>query len=151
MKKILILLLFLFLISGCFQETGTNPKEILNHTKGNFQFSDLSFVPFYNFMYTEYETGNLSELGKPRLGWAGQYYCEGEDCLNFCKKPLIINFSNEDKNLLEFNYLDKKISYKVNLFEDIYYYSSDLKGKSCFFNGNLPSSVSLKSLTDSMW
>lgn len=124
-------------ISNEFFETGTDPEELLNYTKGNFEISKISYIPFYNWIYTEYESNNLTNLGKPILGWGDSYYCENRNCSEYCEKYVMINFSKESRsNLFEFNYRDKKFAYEVNLFEDVYDYSNEIKEKGCYFSMN---------------
>ncbi|HII16141.1 MAG TPA: CAP domain-containing protein [Nanoarchaeota archaeon] len=140
----LVLFSIFFILKGLietsneFFETGTNPEEILNYSEGNFEISKISYIPFYNMIYTEYETYNLTNLRGPKLGWGDDFYCENRNCSDYCEKYVTINFSKESRsNPLKFNYMGKRFTYEINLFEDVYDYSNEIKEKGCYFFTNV--------------
>ncbi|MDD4878132.1 MAG: CAP domain-containing protein [Candidatus Nanoarchaeia archaeon] len=140
----LIILSLFFMLTGLietsneFFEAGTDPGELLNYTNGNFEISKVFYVPFHNWLYTEYESYNLTSLGEPIRGWGNSYYCENKNCSEYCEKYVTINFSKgRISDPLEFNYMGKKFVYNINLFEDVYDYSNEIKEKGCYFSTNI--------------
>lgn len=151
-KGVIILLLSvisIIVIIGLFSyiknvSFGTDPSEVLNHTNGEINSvpkTYLSLEEYLNAVIPEPTKAGVSygintslRLEIPKLDFVYDYepeyydYCEG--------KRLEINFTNPKYSEFKFNYKDKTFTYSVNVYDDLYYFSRDLKEQDCYFEGN---------------
>jgi len=151
-KGILIFLLAIIsiiVIIGLFSYVknvsfGTDPSEVLNYTNGEISSVSKTYMPLEEYLdvvMPEPEVAGVSygintslKLQIPKLDFVYDYepdyydYCEG--------KKLEINFTNPKYSEFKFNYKDKAFTYKVDVYNDLYYFSRDLKEQDCYFGGN---------------
>lgn len=150
--KIFLLVLLLIIISFILypkinlylNELGkTNPEEIINYTQGEFiivPYPYMSSQDYYNMLVPDEEKKSYSDikvnysLETPRLelnyslGNESQY-------LDYCtEKGVKINFSNSKSSEFVFNYLNKTFYYRINLYNDLYLFSDNLKNQDCYFS-----------------
>jgi len=135
--KLTIIIFFLFLIIGCSENLNQkeNIEKIENKTISNLNYYDMEEISFkeYNDLLTIELTSNNSQnifnWSDPMTGYNQTYNLK--KCNNQLEK---INFTNEKNIIFEFNYDNKNFEYSINLFEDIYEYSNNIKDQDCYWN-----------------
>ena len=119
---------------------GTNPEEILNYTHGEITHTPkiyLNFEEYYDLHVPKPERirGSKNDvnlaLEVPKLEF--DYLQDYE--LDYCEsKKLDINFTNTEYSDFTFNYKNYEFNYKINLYKDIYQFSSELKKQDCYYD-----------------
>jgi hypothetical protein len=114
----------------------TSPEELKNYTRGRWIFEERENVTFEEFY------SGLSEVSKekkdidinvlnlasdPSFSFESDYY-------EFCKtKKVNIDFNRSKRSVFAFNYLEKKFIYDIELYDDLYIFSDNLKSQDCYF------------------
>ena len=144
--RYLIIAIGIFLVFICFFWTeisdiwsGTNPDELLIYDYGVINYAPqtaLSFEDYYSLVVPDSEEfieeyKNFSfALEIPEL----ETIILGKEYLDSCEsKKVEIDFSNPKYNEFEFNYESNKFNYKINLYNDLYYFSDNLKEQDCYY------------------
>lgn len=150
---ILIILSFLAFynhnaINDFFNSIGkTSPEAITNYTHGEFTIKEHKYQSFENYysqvkpigeknLHPEYSESKINyTLEVPKLEYDYKFYDYEPEYYEFCKgKKIEINFSESNNFSFEFNYSDKIFNYKINLFQDLYSFSDNLKNQDCYFS-----------------
>lgn len=141
---ILILCFYYIFNQDVFYSFGTNPKEVLNYTQGEITakpHSYMSFQDYYSLLKPLEEKTFYSSLKvnysaeAPKLEFDYEFYAPKKEHYDSCEgKKIVINFTNPKYSEFEFNYLNKTFDYKVNLYNDMYYFSDNLKNQDCYFD-----------------
>jgi hypothetical protein len=148
---VLFLLVFGFSIYGSvsnfFQGLGkTAPEKVFNNTHGEFEIIPhpyMSFQEYYQKVKPAEEKSLLNDysdlklnytLEVPKLEFNYKFYDYEPEYYDYCTgKKLEINFSNSKTLDFKFNYKEETFNYKITLYPDLYYFSSNLKNQDCYF------------------
>lgn len=144
---IVITIIFYPIINENLLDMGkTSPTEVLNHTSGEFTIiphSYMSFQEYYSLLKSEeeksfYPSINVTYIFEtPKLEFNNKFYDYQPEYYDYCQgKRVEINFSNPEYSEFKFNYKDKIFSYKINLYQDLYSFSDNLKNQDCYFDTN---------------
>jgi hypothetical protein len=123
---------------------GTDPSEIMNYTNGEISSIPRTYMSLEEYLDlvmpepetvgTTYGINTSLKLEIPKLDFVYDYepeyydYCEG--------KKVEVNFTNPKFSEFKFNYKDKTFTYKIDVYNDLYYFSRDLKEQDCYFLGD---------------
>ncbi len=124
-------------------EKGTNPQEIITYTSGQFLVTTRPLITseeFYNNITKSKEKkgpeSNYS-IKSPKLEYQYDFYNKKKTYFDICKqKKVKINFTNPKESKFNFNYANKTFTYEINLYEDLYTFTDNLKSQSCYFASN---------------
>jgi hypothetical protein len=118
---------------------GTDPKEVLNYTQGEFTLKPYSYIPFQDYYTLLAQNEEVNFYSNQKLNYTifeapelefyePEYYdpCEG--------KKIEINFTNSQDSEFQFNYKEVTFDYKINLYSDLYSFSDNLKNQDCYFD-----------------
>jgi len=143
---ILLSLLFYILLRSHFSLFGTDPKELLNYTQGEFiltSYNPITFQDYYSQVLPTEEkmiTSDYDELPviyytvtTPRLDIGYTPSVEPEYYAHCGGKKVEINFTKPKYSKFKFNYAFTTFSYNINLYYDLYSFSNHLKGQDCYF------------------
>lgn len=136
----LIVIFYLFSYIG-FGVYGTEPEKVLNYTKGKFTISPYSFISFEDFYRDVVPDENINYYYirsnytlEPVKLELNKFYEYKTDFYVVCQgKRVEINFTNPKYSEFNFKYKDMNFNYKINLYADLYYFSSNLKDQDCYF------------------
>lgn len=107
----------------------TDPKEVFNYTYGEFNieaYSPISFEEYYN----------LEDFRDEALSYED---FEESTFLDSCeRKNTMINFEDPVYSEFRFNYGEKSFVYETGLYNDLYYFSKNLKSQDCYFDDDNP-------------
>jgi hypothetical protein len=148
-KKIILIILLpiVIMLGACLfslisnYNFGTNPEDLLNHSKGMISYSErtnyLTFEEYYNLTIPKeenYFTNYNFTIPKitpiyTTLDYSDEYYesCQG--------KKIEINFSNIEYPSFLFNYSVYSFNYTLPLYYDVYSFSDNLKSQDCYYGG----------------
>lgn len=129
-----------YLISEDFEyfEKTTTPAELLNKSRSELVFINKKYTDF-NTYYEIIKKGEESEFEPlqtqvPKFPQLEYGLGTEEGYLDECeKKQIKINFSNFRTNNFEFNYSNKMFNYRINLYDDMELFSSNLKKQDCYY------------------
>ena len=127
-----------------FLSFGTDPEEVLNYTRGEFTIKPhnyMSFQDYYTLIKPLEEKSFYSEqkinytLEVPKLEFDYKFYDYDPKYYDYCEgKKVEINFTNPQYSEFQFNYKDTTFYYKINLYQDLYFFSDNLKNQDCYFD-----------------
>jgi hypothetical protein len=144
---IVLAIIFYPVVNTYLNDLGkTPPEEVLNQTQGEFIITPhnyMSFQDYYSSLVPKEEKSFYSDkkinytLEMPKLEFDYSFYDYDPEYYDYCEgKKIEINFTNPHYSEFQFNYKDKKFSYKINLYPDLYYFSDNLKNQDCYFDTN---------------
>jgi len=139
---IAVTVFLVFMLVGFELSSGNDPNEIGNYTLGKFLLNIKTYrtyEEFYNVLNDDstviksYET---DELGVPRLEYTNKFYNFDSEYYDHCNsKKVKLNYSEDKRTTIVFNYKSNEIQYSVNLYKDLYEFSDKLKTEDCYFRG----------------
>lgn len=126
---------------------GTNPKQVLDKTHGEFILSYNKgefFQEYYSLLkpakernlyleYSQFKTNYSVEIPKLELDY--RFYDYQKEYYGFCEgRRIVIDFLNPKHATFKFNYSDIIFNYELDLYPDLYNFSDNLKDQNCYFD-----------------
>ena len=137
----LVSFVFLRITPTDFFKEASDPAIVFNNTKGNLILTKtpfMSYEEFYNEVNNNENSMNsldvIYDLTNIQPELNPNFYNIDDGYYEYCQtKKVNIDLSKTKKSNFSFNYNNNKFNYELELYNDLYKFSQELKTQDCYF------------------